>query len=128
MRWYLSNPGFTTRSVPKRVHRRLWSFFGTERIKVGTVPTVFFPFQRSPSFRYRSASLFPEPVLLLLQVFTVNRVRLTPYNLRQNGRKVLKNSKRNRERLKSQRTNRLNFRNTTRLICCIWRSRSDRMH
>ena len=30
----------------KRVHRRLWSFFGMEQIKIGSEPTIFFPFER----------------------------------------------------------------------------------
>ena len=42
---YLARSSFT-RSVKKRVHRRLWSFFGSERIKIGSVSTFFFLFQR----------------------------------------------------------------------------------
>ena len=34
------------RSVPKKVHRRLWTPFGTEPIKNGSVPTFLFSFQR----------------------------------------------------------------------------------
>ena len=69
-------------SVKKRVHRRLWSFFGSERIKIGSVPTFFLSVstcKRSPSFWNRSASFFPEPVVLLRQPFTVNLMRFTPY-------------------------------------------------
>ena len=34
------------RSVPKKVHRRLWTPFATEPIKNGSVPTFLFSFQR----------------------------------------------------------------------------------
>ena len=66
--------------LPVPFHRRLWSFFGSERIKIGSVPTFLFPTcKRSPSFWNRSASFFPEPVVLLRQPFTVNLMRFTPY-------------------------------------------------
>ena len=45
----------------KRVHRRLWSSFETQRIKISSVPTFVFFFptcKRSLSFRNRSASFF----------------------------------------------------------------------
>ena len=69
----------------KRVHRRLWSFFGTERIKIGSVPTFFFLFQRvnaRPLFGTDKRIFFAEPVVLRRQLLTVNLMRFTPYNMR----------------------------------------------
>ena len=54
------------------------AFFGTERVKIGSVPTYFFFFptcRRSSSFWNRPASFFPEPVVLLPQPFTANLMR-----------------------------------------------------
>ena len=58
------------------------AFFGTERIKIGSVPTFSFFFprcKRSPSFWNRSESFFPEPEILLRQPFTANLMRFAPY-------------------------------------------------
>ena len=76
---YLARSSFT-RSVQKRVHRRLWSFLVTERIKVGSVPTFFFLFQRvnARSLLEPICVVFSEPVVLVHQLFTVNLMRFTP--------------------------------------------------
>ena len=66
-----------TRSVQKRVHRRLWSFFGTERIKIGSVPTFFFLFWRvnaRPFFGTDKRRFFPEFVVVLRQLFNLDPI------------------------------------------------------
>ena len=53
---------------------------GTDKNRFRTHFFVSFPTcKRSPSFWNRSASFFPEPVVLLRQPFTVNLMRFTPY-------------------------------------------------
>ena len=53
---------------------------GTDKNRFRTHLFVSFPTcKRSPSFWNRSASFFPEPVVLLRQPFTVNLMRFTPY-------------------------------------------------
>ena len=67
-----------TRSVPRPVHRRLWSSFGTELIKIGSVPAFSFLFQRENARRLFDMifAISPEPELFLLQLCTVNRKRV----------------------------------------------------
>ena len=54
------------------------AFFGTEGVKIGSVPTYFFFFQRvdaRPLFGTDPRRFFPEPVVLLRQPFTANLMR-----------------------------------------------------
>ena len=53
---------------------------GTDKNRFRTHFFLSFPTsKRSPSFWNRSASFFPEPVVLVRQSFTVNLMRFTPY-------------------------------------------------
>ena len=53
---------------------------GTDKNRFRTHFFLSFPTcKRSPSFWNRSASFFPEPVVLLRQPFTVSLMRFTPY-------------------------------------------------
>ena len=109
-----------TRSVQKRDHRRLSSFFGTERIKIGSVHTFFFLFQRvnaRPFFWNRSASFFPEPVVLLRQPFSLNLMRFTPYIFTAIWR--IRRTKLHHEKLQQKR---LNLGKTMKSRCCLLRS------
>ena len=60
-KWHLTRSNFT-RSVPKQIHSRLWTFFGTRRIKTGSVPTscfvAFSTCKRPHCFRHRFGTLF----------------------------------------------------------------------
>ena len=102
---YLARSSFT-HSVQKRIHRRLWSFFRNKTDKNWSRTHFFFSFptcKRSPSFWNRSASFFPEPVVLLRQPFTVNLMRFTPYIFAAIWR--IKRRKLHHEKLKQKRLN-----------------------
>ena len=74
--------------------------------------------KRSSSFQYRFASFFPEPVLLLPQLFTVNRMRFTTYMFAAKWRRKCGEFEREETAngcSMQQRPKRLNSGNTTRL-------------
>ena len=109
-----------TRSVQKRVHRRLWSFFGTERIKTGSLPTFFFLFQR-----VNARPLFgtdPRHFFLSLRSFYVSRLlinlmRFTPCIFAAIWR--IKRRKLHHEKLQQKR---LNLGKIMKSRCCLIRS------
>ena len=77
---------------------------GTDKNRFRTHLFLSFPTcKRSPSFWNRSASFFPEPVVLLRQPFTVNLKRFTAYILAAIWR--IKRRKLHHEKLQQKRLN-----------------------
>ena len=91
---------------------------GTDKNRFRTHFFLSFPTcKRSPSFWNRSASFFPEPVVLLRQPPTVNLMRFTPYIFAAIWR--IKRRKLHHEKLQQKR---LNLGQIMKSRCCLIRS------
>ena len=109
-----------TRSVQKRVHRRLWSFFGTERIKIGSVPTFFFLVQRvngRPLFGTDRRRFFLSLWSFYVSRLLTNLMRFAPYIFAAIWR--IKRIKLHHEKLQQKR---LNHGKIMKSRCCLIRS------